>query len=198
MITKGALMKKITRFFLVLLLLCASVVAAQAASTGHADSGALLKDYLYRTFNFAVMVGILGYLLAKPFRNAMSGRREGIAKALSEAEKIKAEAEAKFAEYDRKLQAATDEIDEIYASIKKEGEAERDRIIENAKIVAARIKEDAQKGAEEEIRRAKQLLQEEAARLAVGVAEELLKKNITAADQSRLVGENIMSVGEIR
>ncbi len=193
---KGSQMKKSINICVATLAFLSLAVAAQAAEG--VDSSVYLKDFLYRVFNFTLMIAIIGYFVTKPFRKGMSGRREGIEKALSDAEKMKADAEAKFAEYDRKLQAATDEIDEIYSSIKKEGELERDRIIENANAAASRLKDDAQKCAAEEVRKAKMQLREEASKLAIELAEDLIKKNVTAADQSRLVGEYIKSLGDLR
>ncbi len=95
-------------------LLFLGLAAAAFAATGeghHPDSGVLLKDFLYRTFNFALTFGLLAYFVTKPIRRGLSGRREGIAKALQQAEMTSREAEAKFAEYDGKLSRAASEID---------------------------------------------------------------------------------------
>lgn len=178
--------------------LSVSVAAASGGGGGgHADSGAVLKDFLYRCFNFAIMAGLLVYLLAKPIRNGLSGRREGIEKALADAVAAREAAEAKFSEYDAKLNKASAEIEEMSLAIRREGEMERDRIITNAKEMAAKITAEAEKTAESEINRARAELRAEASRLAISLAEELLKKNINAADQQRLVNEYMSKVGEL-
>ncbi|HEY5672287.1 MAG TPA: F0F1 ATP synthase subunit B [Malonomonas sp.] len=182
--------------FIVLLVVLTSTVAF-AASAGHADSGVLLKDFLYRVLSFSIVVAILVYYLAKPIKKGLAGRREEIEKALAEAKQAKQDAEAKFAEYDRKLAQATDEIAEISDAIRREGELEKQKIIANAKELAIKIEQDAEKTAELEVAKARNELRREAVQLAVGVAEEKLKKNVTKDDDTRLIDEYMQKVGEL-
>ncbi|WP_245706437.1 F0F1 ATP synthase subunit B [Desulfuromusa kysingii] len=156
-----------------------------------------MKDFLYRVFNFAIVVAVLVYFLTKPIKKGLSGRREGIEKALAEAQQAKKEAEAKFAEYDRKLSRATEEIAEISDSIRREGELEKIKIIDSAKQMAVKIEQDAEKAAELEVAKARKQLQKEAVQLAVELAEELLNKNFTKEDDTRLIDEYIQKVGEL-
>jgi F-type H+-transporting ATPase subunit b len=181
----------------VLQLLIFSGLAFASAEGHHADSGVLLKDFLYRIFNFAIVVGLLAYFLAKPIKKGMAGRREDIEKALTEAKQMKEAAEAKFAEYDRKLTQATDEITEITESIRREGEAEKQNIINNAKEMALKVEQEAEKTAELEVAKARAELQREAVQLAVGLAEGLLKNNFTKEDDARLIEEYLQKVGEL-
>ncbi|MBD1399886.1 F0F1 ATP synthase subunit B [Pelovirga terrestris] len=180
-----------------LVLVVLSCGTAMAAGDAHVDSGVLLKDFLYRLLNFSIVVAILVYFLKKPIGNALSGRRDDIEKALAEAKKVKEEAEAKFAEYDKKLNQATQEIAAISASIRKEAEMEKQKIIENAREQAVKIEQDAEKAAALEVAKARLSLQQEAVQLAVGVAEDLLKKNFTKDDDSRLIDEYMQKVGEL-
>ena len=169
-----------------------------ASGGGHeVESGVLMKDFLYRIFNFAILVAILAYFLTKPIKKGLAGRREGIEKALAEAKQAKEEAEAKFAEYDRKLARATEEIAEISDSIRREGELEKIKIIDSAKKMAVKIEQDAEKAAELEVAKAKIQLQHEAVQLAVSIAEDLLKKNFTKDDDTRLIDEYMQKVGEL-
>lgn len=174
-----------------------AAVACASSSTGHADSGVVAKDFAWRILDFALMAGLLAYLLIKPIRNGLAGRREGIEKALSDAVAAREAAEAKFAEYDVKLSKASAEVDEMSAAIRREGELERDRIIANAREMAEKITAEAEKTAESEILRARTELRQEASRLAIALAEEILKKQLTAGDQQRLVNEYVSKVGEL-
>ena len=167
------------------------------AESGHADSGAVAKDFAWRVLDFGLMAVLLVYLLTKPIRNGLAGRREGIEKALSDAVAAREAAEAKFAEYDVKLSRASAEIEEMSAAIRREGELERDRILANAHEMAQKITAEAEKTAESEILRARTELRQEASRLAIVLAEELLKKQINAGDQQRLVDEYVSKVGEL-
>jgi len=178
----------------------AMATAALAAGGGeghHVDSGVLLKDFLYRCFNFAVTFGILAYFITKPIRKGLAGRREGIAQTLAQAETARQEAEAKFAEYDGKLAKASAEIEEIYAEIRREGELEREKILLNAREMAEKIKQEAEKTAAHEVTKACSELRQETARMAVTIAGNLLKRDFTADDNTRLVNEYMHKVGEL-
>jgi len=183
--------------FAPLLVLLLSGVVLASGEAHHAASGVLLKDFLYRLLDFAIMAAILVYFLAKPLKKGLAGRREDIEQSLAEAKRAKEEAEAKFAEYDRKLTQATEEIAEISAAIRREGELEKQKIIENAKQMAIKIEQDAEKAAELEVAKARAELQSEAVKLAVGIAEDLLKKNFTKDDDTRLIDEYMQKVGEL-
>ncbi|NOY12743.1 MAG: ATP synthase F0 subunit B [Deltaproteobacteria bacterium] len=189
--------KKTTTVLLMTLLVLLLAGVAFASAEGHADSGVLLKDFLYRVLNFGLMVALLVYFLRKPLKKGLVGRTEEIETALAEARQAKEEAEAKFAEYDRKLARATEEIAEISAAIRREGELEKQKIIENAEQMAIKIEQDAGKTAEIEVAKARKELQQEAVRLAVNLAEELLKKNFTQDDDTRLIDEYMQKVGEL-
>lgn len=187
---------------LALVALSVSVVLASGggeAAGGHqVDSGVIAKDFAWRILDFALMAGLLVYLLAKPIKNGLAGRRDGIEKALSDAVSAREAAEAKFAEYDVKLTKAAAEIEEMSTAIRRDGELERDRILANAREMAQKITSEAEKTAESEILRARTELRQEASRLAIAMAEDLLKKQINTADQQRLVNEYMSQVGELQ
>lgn len=181
---------------LALVALSAVVVGAESAG-GHASSGVVLKDFGWRILDFALMAILLAYFLTKPIRNGLAGRRAGIEKDLNDAVAARGAAEAKFAEYDAKLTKAAAEIAAMSAAIRREGELEQERLLASAREMAEKITAEAEKTAESEILRARNELRQEASRLAVAVAEEILKKQITSADQQRLVSEYVAKVGEL-
>ncbi|MHC1697092.1 MAG: hypothetical protein AB9919_03305 [Geobacteraceae bacterium] len=168
-----------------------------AETVQHAESGAQLKDFLYRLFNFALLAGLLIWALKKAkVGELLATRRAEVAKTLREAEEIREEAERKLAEYSEKLEKASREIDEIYAAIKQEGEAEKNRIIQEAQEAAERIRTHAQFAAHQEIQQATARLQAETARLAVQLATASLKESVTRDDQDRFVDEYLTKVVE--
>ena len=190
----NSLLRK-TLLFTVLAVIPVTVFAAGGG--GHADSGVVLKDFLYRCFNFALMVGVLVYFVNKPIRKGLKERSAGIEKNLAEAEAAKQAAEAKHREYTEKLAKATEEIASIAASIRHEGELERDKIVAAAKQMAAKIEREAENKAAGVVTKARTELREEASRLAVELAEDMLKKQVSSDDQKRLVDEYMQKVGEL-
>ncbi len=191
--------KTLTRIAALLALLLVPVVAIASGGGGesHVDSGVLIKDFAYRCFNFALMIGLLVYFVRKPLRNGLRSRREEIEKTLADAQEAKEAAEAKYREYSEKLEKATEEIAEISASIRREGELERNKILAHAKEMAAKVVEEADAKAANAVAKAKADLRQEAAHLAVELAEELVKKEFAADDQQRLVSEYMQKVGEL-
>ncbi|MHB8708447.1 MAG: F0F1 ATP synthase subunit B [Desulfuromonadales bacterium] len=190
--------RNLYKIVLALLATVALPALTMAASGGdHADSGAVLKDFIWRCVNFAVMVGLLGYFVSKPIRNALQNRRTEIEKTLADAAAARDAAEAKAREYQEKLAKASAEIESIYAAIRREGELERDKILASAKEMATKIEQEADAKAASAVARARTELRAEAARLAVELAEELLAKSVTAADQKRLIDEYMQKVGEL-
>ncbi|HTY20479.1 MAG TPA: ATP synthase F0 subunit B [Geobacteraceae bacterium] len=181
-------------------LLLAGLAATGFASEGGEGSHAALqmKDFGWRILNFAMLAAILIWGMKKAnVSKLLADRQAGIEKALKEAVQAREAAEKKYAEYSEKLTQATKEIDEIYASIKKEGELEKERIIAEAKVSAEKIREQAEQTAAREVLKARTELQAEAARLAVQLAEQALRENVGKDDQNRLVGEYLTKVVEL-
>jgi F-type H+-transporting ATPase subunit b len=108
---------------------------------------------------------------------------------MENAAKEKTEAEKKYREYSEKIDKASHEIDGIIDMIKAQGVAEKQKIIEDAGKVAQKMKEDAQARIEQEFNKASYQLRSEAVQLSVQMAEEILKKNITAQDHEVMVRE---------
>jgi F-type H+-transporting ATPase subunit b len=122
------------------------------------------------------------------------GRGEDIKKALIEAAAMKESAEAKEKEYNAKLSLLDAKVKEIHADLKKDGEAEKGRILEEAELAAQRIKEQAKQFVDLEMERARGELRKEVSLLSIEMAEEILKKELTIEDQERLVKESLEKI----
>ncbi|MDA8125797.1 MAG: ATP synthase F0 subunit B [Deltaproteobacteria bacterium] len=172
------------------------LTAAYASGGGGAEAkeGPNWLDFLWRSFNFAALIGILFWLVAKKAKAFFAGRREGIEKALEEAVTAREAAEKKFQEYAAKLDKATGEIDQIGGMIEAQGQTEKARIIADARKTAEKIKEDTQARMDQEFAKASQELRTEAVRLSTEMAEALLKKHIQAADHEAMVKDYIEKV----
>ncbi len=169
--------------------------AVFASGDGHAaDSDALLKDFLYRCLNFAIVFGALAYLLAKPLRQGLEQRRVKLIEALKQANKARAAAEAMVAEYERKLGDSDREIADMLAQAKEENAREQVKVLAEAQALAETVRKEARQCADREIERARRELRSEAAQMAVRMAEEMLRQGITDEDRARLVKENLQQM----
>ena len=176
------------------MILTAGIAYASGGGEGAHDKAAELKDFGYRTLNFIILVGFLYWFLAKKIKEFFSGRRTEIRSSLQEAQTAKEDAEQKFKEYSAKLDKATDEISGVVEMIKAQGLAEKQRIVEDAKKAAQKIEEDTKSRMEQEFKGASNQLRQEAVLLSVQMAEELLKRSITAQDHDVMVRDYLDKV----
>jgi len=179
----------------VIVLGLAAVGFAAEEGAHHVDSGAQMKDFMWRCLDFAALAAIAFWAIKKAdVKGTLAARRTGIERTLKEAVEAKEQAEKKFKEYTERLDQANKEIEVISANMRREGEQEKERIIAEAQVAAARIKAQAESAAAQEVLKAKGELRAEAAKLAVEIAEQKIVKNIAKGDQDKLVGEYISKV----
>ena len=173
-----------------------SVWASSGGGHGEGGEGGLdkTKDLIYRIMNFAVLAGVLIYLLRKPLAQALESRRQGIRDQLDDLEKQKADAEKELAEYNARLARLDQEIGKIVAEYVKDGEAAKAKIVEEAKVAAEKLQEQAKKNIGHEFEKARQALKAEMSEQAVSMAEALIKKSINDEDQKRIVDEYLTKV----
>jgi F-type H+-transporting ATPase subunit b len=166
------------------------------ASTGGGDpeAGRNWVGFGWRAFNFIVLAGLLYWLMADKVRDFFSSRQDDVKTTLQGLAVAKEEAEKKFAEYNARLDKATDEIQAMADLIRQQGLAEKDRIIADAERAAVKMKDDASKRMDHEMKMARHDLREEAVRLSVQMAQDTLKQNITATDHAAMVGDYIDKV----
>ena len=177
--------------FLILASVFYLVSPAFAADEGGHDGGGMI----WRIINFAILAAavffIVRYFKVKDF---FANRRESIKAELEEAKRAKEEADKKVKEFEHKLTLLDKKIEEIYKEIRIEGEIEKKKIIEEAIKLADKIKEQARFTAEQEIKKAREEIKGEIAKVAVEMAEEILRNEMTAADHERLIKEYLEKV----
>ena len=174
---------------ILIVLITACVAFASGGEGGGEGGGNKWFDFAWKAFNAALLIGFLAWLLAPKIKSFFAGRRQEIKESLESATVQKAEAEKQYREYAEKIDKASQEIDGIFEMIKAQGVVEKQKIIEDATKVAQKMKEDAQARIEQELKKASGQLRNEAVVLAVQMAEEILKKNITAQDHEAMVKE---------
>lgn len=173
---------------------CLFWLATVYASGGGGEEGPNWFGFAWRLLNFLVLIGILYWLLASKVRAFLTGRREGIKTALSEAVSAQEAAEKKFREYSEKLDKATEEIEQLGEMIRFQGLVEKERILEEARKAAVKMKEDTETRLEQEFSKAGRDLRIEAVRLSTQMAEELLMRHIKAEDHETMVKDTIEKV----
>ena len=190
--------KAAARFLLIL------IFAVLFASRAHASGGEggipreKWLDLLWRVMNFAGLLTILILALKKPIANGLHGRRQAIIETFEDLEAQKAEAERLYKGYEDKLAKIDGEVEAIISSAVKQGEVEKERIIEDANRAAGDIQRQAEMAIQHEVAEARLRLRSEIAEQAVEMAEELIKQNLKDADQNKMVEDYLEKVGAIQ
>jgi F-type H+-transporting ATPase subunit b len=150
-----------------------------------------LQSFVWPAVNLVILLAVLVYFSRKPLRDYFDKRRSDIAGELRSSADELATAESTYAKWQRRMIDLEGELDEIRATSRQRAEAEREKIIEDARATAERIQRDATAAIELELRRARETLREEATQLAIELAGERLSREVTDADRDRLIDEFI-------
>lgn len=153
-----------------------------------------VKTDTYRLLHFIVLAGGLFFLLRKPVSSALGARVNGIEEQLSDLESQKAAAEKQLAEYNQKFAQLESEAQNIMAEYVRQGEEAKVRILKEAEDAAEKLKVQAQKTIESEFQNARDDLRTEVLDKALAKAEEIIKDQIVAEDQEKLVDEYLAKV----
>jgi F-type H+-transporting ATPase subunit b len=124
----------------------------------------------------------------------LKGRIKGIQDQLADLEAKKKEAEAQLAQYNQKLALLDQEAEKIVEGYIQQGKDAKARILEEAKAAAVRLEEQARRNIDHEFLQAKNKLKSEIVEKALAAAEEMVKGQITAEDQVKLVDEYLDKV----
>ena len=170
-----------------------------AAEGGHDQSiGGMIKAMGWPVANFIIFVGLLYYFLNKPFTEYLATRGATIRKDLVEAAELRSTATTQLAEIEQKLQALPGEVSALRARGAEEIKAEEQRIAAAAAADRERMLEQTRREIDLQVRLAKKELVDHAADLSIQLATERLQKEVTPADQERLVDRYLSQVKEQR
>ncbi len=171
-----------------------TVFGASGGGDAEAHGPGWVKTDTFRVLHFIVLAGGLFFLLRKPLSTALSARVKGIEEQLSDLESKKADAERQLAEYSQKFARLEQEAEAIMAEYVRQGEEAKVRILKEAEASAEKLKVQAQKTIESEFQNARDALRSEVLDQALAKAEQIIKDQISAEDQEKLVDEYLAKV----
>jgi len=194
--------KVATALFAVTSLLFSAAVLAQehAPEAEHAAAEHSIGDMIlgmgWPVANFIIFVGVLYYFLNKPLKDYLATRSSTIRKDLVEAAELRNSATAQLAAIEQKLAAIPAEIAALRTRGADEIKAEEQRIAAAAAADRERMLEQTRREIDLQVRLAKKEILEHAADLSLQLATERIKKEVTPADQDRLVDRYLSQVKE--
>lgn len=146
--------------------------------------------------NLAILLFVVYRFAGKPIAAALVTRSESVRKEIDEASRLHVEAKGLLDQYESKLAGLEAASAEILAALNAQGEAEKQRLIEEGKSDAERIRRDAARSAQSEYARARERLEAEVVDLAIAAAERAIRDKLTPADHRRLTGEYLSRLEE--
>jgi F0F1-type ATP synthase membrane subunit b/b' len=163
------------------LLLAAGPVFAQSSGS-EADT---TSGWIFRWINFALLVALLVYAFGKAAPKFRKNSEE-ISQKIAEGARAREAAERQRREVRTKIAGIEAEVAAMREDAKRGAEAEAERIRARAKSEAQMIERAAQAEIAAAERASRLELRTTAARLAVERAEQILREQLTASDESAL------------
>jgi F-type H+-transporting ATPase subunit b len=173
------------------LVLLGAFAPTVAFAAGDGDGG---SDLVVRVINVAILLVVLWIAARKPIQGFFAGRRDEIVGEVEAAAALRAEAEERYSRFQRQLADLDTELDEIRRSAYDRAQTEKQRILEEAGAAAERIRSDARAAVDQELRRARTELRQEASDLSIELAGDLLRNQVSDSDRDRLIDEFIAEV----
>ena len=180
-----------SRFWAVLLIAAALAAGSALAQEPRTGNPAVQEEQepavIWAWINFAILAGLLGYMISKRAPAFFQARSEQIQRGMAEAAKAKREADERMAEMERRIAGLGSEIENLRASMRREMAAEGERIKLETDRHLRRIQEQAEQEIDMMTKTARRQLQLYAAELALKSAEQQLPARITGDVENRLV-----------
>ena len=142
---------------------------------------------LWEVLNFLILAGLLGWLIVKQGGPLLTARSKEIADGLASGEIAKAEADARAAQVQAKLDKLGTEIEAMRAEAKVERDREAERIRRETQAEMARIRVQAEHEIESAGKLARREVQRAAAKMAIELAEEKVRARMSPEIQAALL-----------
>lgn len=152
--------------------------------------------FLAQICNLLIQLVIFKKLLLNPVRKVLAERKAKADSEISDAQKLRAEAEAMKAEYEQNMQNARAEANQIVAAAQKTATARSEELLSEARSQAAAMKQKAEADIAQERKKAVNEVKDEIGGIAMEIASKVVEREIREADHRDLIDEFIKNVGE--
>ena len=150
----------------------------------------------WEVISFGILLFVL-YKYAFPgILSVLEEREKKIKDSLDEAERHRVESEQKLREYEAKLNAAAKEAETIMTAAKERAQRLMEENEQRMTTEAERIKSDATREIDQERRRAIQDIRSQTTGLALLVAEKVVQRSLTEADNQRFADEALAALSK--
>jgi F-type H+-transporting ATPase subunit b len=147
--------------------------------------------YIWTIVTFLILLALLARFAWRPLLDALDKRQDAIRSSLDDARKAKEELARLQAESARILAEARTEAANIISSTRSDAARFADDMKQKARADADVLVRNAQREIDTQTHRAIETIRREAVDLSVAVASKILRRDITKADNERLVDDAI-------
>lgn len=179
-------------WLLIALAFAATFASPCLAAEGHGEEQpGLLSPNLVVSLatiaTFLLLLVILTKTAWKPILQGLQAREKGIRDQIEGAEKANADAKALLAEYEKRIAVATDEARSIVEEGRRDAQAVRAKIEEEAQAAASEERDRAVRDIDLARQKALKDIYDEVARVATDVAGRIVQREIRPEDHRKLV-----------
>lgn len=173
--------------------------ATEAGTAEEAEGGVHgpsldLGKLALQLLNFGVLLFVLIRFGGGAINKMLAARHEQLKADLASASALRAAAEAKLVEQERRLARLEGEIAAMRTGVRAEAESEKQRLLAAANERTRRIEAETTFLVEQQVREAETRLRRESAGAALAVAEEILRRSVGPADQQTFLERFITGV----
>jgi F-type H+-transporting ATPase subunit b len=150
--------------------------------------------FFWTIITFLVLVAVLTKFAWKPLLQALEARQESIKKSLDDAQTAKRELERLQQESAQIVRKAHVEAEAIVSRSWADAEKLREEMKQKARTEADAIMKESQRQIEIETGRALRQIRNEVADLAIAIASKLIQRNVSKADNDKLIQETLQKM----
>lgn len=136
--------------------------------------------------NFVLLLLVLRKLGKAPLRNFLESRQQTVEQGMKEAAEIKAKAQQVYDDYNARLKSMDADIEQLKQDIRVAAEADKKRILEDAKQHAERLQAETETLIDRQSQELAQTIREEVVDAAVRAAEQLIRSALDPEQQRTL------------
>ena len=159
-----------------------------AAEAGGKAAEGEPSQLLWKFANFAILAGLLGYMIYKKAGAFFRSRTEAIRKDIEEAGNLRREAEERAAGIERRIENLQAEIESLRAGARAEMTAENERLRQETEAGFEKIRRQTEQEIASAAKAARHEVRAHAAELAVDLAAGKLRALMTPATDAALAG----------
>jgi F-type H+-transporting ATPase subunit b len=147
--------------------------------------------YIWTILTFLVLVALLAKFAWRPLLRALEERQASIRASLEEARQAREDLKRVQADAERLLAEARVEAGQIIARTREDAGRFREELKQKAQADAATLVKNAERQIQLETTRAVEQLRREAVDLSVTIASKILQRNVSQADNERLIDDTL-------